>query len=70
VKEQNACLKIIEQRILKRTQTLDAVARELPFNYRESCERAQERAKGVRLRALNDLLGGGKVFGPSGGDGN
>jgi hypothetical protein len=70
VKERNACLKVIEQRIFKRTQTLDAVARELPFNYRESCERAQERTKGVRLRALNDLLGGGKVFGPSGDDGN
>ena len=70
MKERNACLKVIEQRIFKRTQTLDAVARELPFNYRESCERAQERAKVVRLRALNDLLGGGRVFGPSGDDSN
>jgi len=70
VKERNACLKVIEQRIFKRTQTLDSVARELPFNYRESCERAQARAKSVRLRALNDLIGGGKVFGPSDSDGN
>jgi hypothetical protein len=70
VKERNVCLKVIEQRIFKRTQTLDSVARELPFNYRESSERAQERARSVRLRALNDLIGGGKVFGPSDDDGN
>jgi hypothetical protein len=69
-KERNACLKVIEQRIFKKTQTLDAVARELPFNYRESCDRVREKAKSVRLRALNDLVGGGKMFEPTGDDGN
>src|SRR5262249_17329187 len=69
MKERNACLKVIEQRIFKRAQTFDAVARELPFDYRERCDRAKERAKSVRLRALNDLLGGGKVFATSD-DGN
>jgi hypothetical protein len=70
VKERNACLKVIEQRIFKRTQTLEAVARELPFDYRESCDRAKAKARSVRLRALNDLIGGGSVIGPSDGDGN
>ena len=69
-KDRSACLKLIEQRIFRRTQTIEAVARELPFDYHESCERAKDRAKSVRLRALNDLLGGGRMFESSGDDGN
>lgn len=62
IKDRNNCLKKIEQAIFKTSRTFDAVMRGLPFNYRESTESAVEEIKKIRLRAINDLLGGGKAF--------
>jgi hypothetical protein len=61
-KERGQCLKHIEQRLFKQSATLNAVARELPYDYRGAGERAVETAKQVRLRALDDLLGDGSMF--------
>jgi hypothetical protein len=62
VKDRNRCLKKIEQAIFKQTRTLDAVAREMPLDFREGTERAINDVKKIRLRAINDLLGGGAII--------
>ncbi|QQS46388.1 MAG: hypothetical protein IPM66_21175 [Acidobacteriota bacterium] len=62
IKDRNNCLKKIEQAIFKTSRTLDAVMRGLPFNYRESTENTVEEIKQIRLRAINDLIGGGKAI--------
>lgn len=61
-KERNQCLKMIEQRIFKKSQTLDAVARELPYTYRETSDRVVSTARNIRIRALDELLGGSSVL--------
>lgn len=62
IKDRNSCLKKIEQAIFKNTRTVDAVMRGLPYSYREKTENSVEEIKKIRLRAINDLLGGGKAF--------
>jgi hypothetical protein len=61
-KDRNACLKKLEQAIFKQTRTLDAVMRELPLAYREPAEEKVAQVKKIRTRAINDLLGGGKML--------
>ena len=58
-KDRSQCLKVIEQRIFKQTALLDSIYHELPYTYRETSSRAVEVTKKMRLRALDDLLGGG-----------
>jgi hypothetical protein len=65
IKDRNHCLKKIEQAIFKQTRTFDSVAREMPFDYREAAERAINEVKKIRLRAINDLLGGGSIINSS-----
>jgi hypothetical protein len=36
--------------------------RQFPIDYRETAEIKIDRVKKIRLRAINDLLGGGKVI--------
>jgi hypothetical protein len=67
-KERRQCLKLIEQRIFRQTRTLEAVDRELPVAYREVSDRAVMTAKRIRLRALDDLLGGGEMLKDPGAD--
>jgi hypothetical protein len=64
-KDRNNCLKKIEQAIFKQTRAIDAVMRELPIAFREPAEEKIELVKKVRLRAVNDLLGGGTIIDPS-----
>ncbi|MGH9802021.1 MAG: hypothetical protein ACRD82_16790 [Blastocatellia bacterium] len=64
-KDRNNCLKKIEQAIFKQTRNLDSVSRDLPFDYREPVTEKISQLKKVRLRALNDLLGGGKFINSS-----
>ncbi len=64
-KDRNHCLKKIEQAIFKQTRVLDAVMREMPFDYREAAERGLNDVKKIRLRAINDLLGGGNIINSS-----
>ncbi len=64
-KDRNHCLKKIEQAVFKQMRTLDAVIREMPYDYRESTERAVNDVKKIRIRAINDLLGGGAVINSS-----
>src|SRR5262250_1347640 len=61
-KDRNDCLRKIEQAIFKQTRTVDAVLRQFPVDYREGVETKIDQVKDVRLRAVNDLLGGGKII--------
>ncbi len=65
LKDRNHCLKRIEQAIFKQSRNLDAVMREMPYNYREETERTINEVKKIRTRAINDLLGGGSVINSS-----
>jgi hypothetical protein len=62
IKDRNACLKKIEQAIFKQSRAVDAMLRQFPIDYRETAEIKIDRVKKIRLRAINDLLGGGKVI--------
>jgi hypothetical protein len=62
IKDRNNCLKKIEQAIFKQTRVVDAVLRLFPIDYREGVEPKIEEVKKIRLRAVNDLLGGGNVI--------
>jgi len=62
VKDRNNCLKKIEQAIFKQTRTVDAVLRQFPVDYREGVGPKIDQVKKIRLRAVDDLLGGGKMI--------
>jgi hypothetical protein len=61
-KDRNECLKKIEQAIFKQTRTVDALLRQFPVEYREGVEPKIDQVKKIRLRAINDVLGGGQVI--------
>lgn len=61
-KERNKCLKAVEQFIFKQQRPVEALRRDLPFNYREETEGLVEALKRLRLRAIDDVLGGGKMI--------
>jgi hypothetical protein len=61
-KDRNNCLKKIEQAIFKQTRTVDAVLRQFPVDYREEVGPKIDEVKKIRLRAINDLLGGGDAI--------
>jgi hypothetical protein len=61
-KDRNNCLKKIEQAIFKQSRTVEAVMREFPADYRDILDLKIDQVKKVRLRALNDLLGDGKII--------
>jgi hypothetical protein len=61
-KDRNKCLKDLEQAIFKQRRPLEAVRRELPFQYREQTDPLVESLKRLRLRALNDVIGGGTII--------
>ena len=65
VRDRNHCLKKIEQAIFKQSRNFDQVLREMPYNYRDETERAINNVKKIRIRAINDLLGGGGVINSS-----
>jgi hypothetical protein len=62
IKDRNNCLKKIEQAIFKQTRTVDAVLRQFPVDYREGVEPKIDQVKKIRLRAINDLLGDGRMI--------
>jgi hypothetical protein len=62
IKDRNACLKKIEQAIFKQTRPVDAVVRQFSVDYREGVELRIDQMKKIRLRAINDLLGDGRVI--------
>jgi hypothetical protein len=64
-KDRNHCLKRIEQTVFKQTRTIEAIMRELPVEAREALEPGISEVKKIRLRAINDLLGGGRVMNSS-----
>ena len=61
-KDRQSCLKKIEQVVFKQSRTVDVVLREFPYDYREPASTKIEQVKKIRLRALNDLLGDGKMI--------
>ena len=65
LKDRNNCLKKIEQAIFKQTRTLEMIARGISHDYREATERGVNEVKKIRLRAINDLLGGGNMINSS-----
>ena len=62
IKDRNTCLKKIEQAIFKQSRTVDALLRHFPVDYREGVEPKIDQVKQTRIRAVNDLLGGGKII--------
>lgn len=64
-KDRSHCLKKLEQAVFKQTRNLDAIERELPYEFRDSALIKISEVKKVRLRALNDLLGDGKIMNSS-----
>jgi hypothetical protein len=62
IKDRNNCLKKIEQAIFRQTRTVDAVLNQFPVDYREAMDPKIDEVKKIRLRAVNDLLGGGSVI--------
>jgi hypothetical protein len=62
LKDRNHNLKKIEQTIFKQTRNMDAVTREMPFELRESVMPKITEVKQIRLRAIDDMLGGGRVI--------
>jgi len=62
IKDRNNCLKKIEQAIFKQSRTVDAALRQFPVDYREGSEQKIDEVKKIRLRAVNDLLGDGRVI--------
>src|SRR5215471_4204275 len=62
IKDRNFCLKKIEQAIFRQSHSIDAVLRQFPVDYRETAETRIEQVKKIRLRAVDDLLGGGKII--------
>jgi len=62
IKDRNNCLKKIEQAIFKQTRAVDAVLRQFPVDYREGVGPKIDQVKQIRLRAVNDLLGGGNMI--------
>src|SRR6266511_924883 len=62
IKARNNCLKKIEQAIFKQTRAVDAVLRQFPVDYREGVGPKIDQVKQIRLRAVNDLLGGGNMI--------
>src|SRR5215510_12483479 len=62
IKDRNNCLKKIEQAIFKQTRTIDAMLRQFPVDYREGVGPKIDQVKQIRLRAVNDLLGGGNMI--------
>ncbi|MEO6724708.1 MAG: hypothetical protein ABIP14_05350 [Blastocatellia bacterium] len=65
IKDRNTCLKKIEQAIFKQSRNLDLVMREVPFDFREPVEGKINELRKVRLRALDDAIGGGKIINSS-----
>jgi hypothetical protein len=61
-KDRDNCLKKIEQAIFRQTRTVDAVMRQIPVDYREEAWPKIAEVKKIRLRAVDDLLGGGKTI--------
>ena len=62
IKDRNTCLKKIEQAIFKQSHAVDFTLHELPLDYREMVEKKIDEVKKIRLRVVNDLLGGGNVI--------
>jgi len=65
LKERNTCLKKIEQAIFKQSHALETIVQEVPFDVRDPVEGKINDVKKVRLRALDDALGGGKIVNSS-----
>ena len=64
-KDRSNCLKKIEQAIFKQSRNLEAVMREVPLDLREPVEDKISHVKKIRLRALDDAIGGGKIINSS-----
>ncbi len=61
-KDRQSCLKTIEQQIFKQNMTLETIVRELPATYQDTTDRVTSSVKRIRLRAIDDLLGGGSFL--------
>jgi hypothetical protein len=62
ITDRNECLKKIEQAIFKQSRKVDDALRQFPVDYREGVEPKIDQVKKIRLRAVNDLLGDGRVI--------
>jgi len=62
IKDRNRCLKKIEQAVFKTSRDLEFISREIPYDYRESVMDKISQVKEIRVRAIDDLIGGGKTM--------
>ncbi|NBO63393.1 MAG: hypothetical protein EBU88_00820 [Acidobacteria bacterium] len=60
--DREGCLKRIEQALFRQSPRLENVTRELPFDLRDPAASVADLVKRIRLRAINDLLGGGSAI--------
>ena len=63
-KDRDRNLKRIEQAIFRQNNPLEALLAELPFELREESQPGVDAVRRIRLRAINDLLGGGRAITP------
>jgi hypothetical protein len=61
-KDRDHNLKRIEQAIFRQLKQLDILLSELPYQLREESLPGVEEVRRIRLRAINDLLGGGRAI--------
>jgi hypothetical protein len=63
-KDRDHNLKRLEQAIFRQNNPLDALLAELPYELREESQPSVDAVRRIRLRAINDLLGGGRAITP------
>jgi len=63
-KDRDHNLKRLEQAIFRQNTPLDALLAELPYELREESQPGVDAVRRIRLRAINDLLGGGRAITP------
>ena len=61
-KDRDHNLKRLEQAIFRQNTPLDALLAELPYQLREESQPGVDAVRRLRLRAINDLLGGGRAI--------
>lgn len=63
-KDRDHNLKRLEQAIFRQNNPLEALLAELPYELREESQPGVDTVRRIRLRAINDLLGGGRAITP------
>jgi hypothetical protein len=63
-KDRDQNLKRLEQAIFRQNNPLDTLLSDFPYQLREESQPGVDQVRRIRLRAINDLLGGGRAINP------